>query len=265
MIRVALSLLCRRWVFWGLMALGLMNFLFNFALIYMKAVLSEQNPEIARIVDAYQVTGTGQAYLDFMFAQSAIVTLLLAFAGSTLIGSDYRHGGQVFYLSRRIHRRHYIAGKLTAISAVVLLITFLPAVVLFAQYGLMSTPIAYFRENYRILLGITGYALVLAVVQSFLLFAIAACVPRTVPLAMTWLGSIVLLQALADALRSINGNRKWMLLSLGDCMYRVGRWCFGFGDLPGASPRLALLVLAGICLACGGVILWRVRAVEVVK
>ena len=92
-----------------------MNFLFNFAFIYLKATLVVQNEDIGQFLDQYRVTGTGQAYADFMNAQAAITTLLLAFAGSALIGSDYRQGGMVFYLSRAIDKRHYIAGKLLAV------------------------------------------------------------------------------------------------------------------------------------------------------
>jgi ABC-2 type transport system permease protein len=263
-VRVCLRLIFRRWVFWILIGLGLMNFLFNFAFIYMKAVLSAQNEQIARFLDAYRVTGTGQAYVDFMMAQASITALLLAFAGSTLIGSDYQHGGLVFYLSRRIDRRHYVAGKLLAVMTIVTLITTLPAVALFIEYGLLSSSLAYFRDNWRILLGILGYGGVLAVTQSFLLFAVAACVPRTVPLVMTWLGLFVLLKALAEALRSINENRHWRLLALWDDMLRVGRWCFGFREAHPPSPGACLAVLAVVCGVCLLVILRRVRAVEVV-
>lgn len=265
MVRIAMRLIFRRWVFWILIALGLMNFLFNFALIYMKAVLSAQNEQIAQFMDAYQVTGTGEAYVDFMMAQASITMLLLAFAGSTLIGSDYQHGGLVFYLSRRIDRRHYIVGKLLAVMTIVTLITTLPAVILFCQYGLMSSSLGYFREHYRIFLGILGYGTVLAVVQSFLLFAVAACVPRTVPLVMTWLGLFVLLKALAEALRSINDNRNWRLLALWDDMLRVGRWCFGFQEIHAPTPEACFAVLVVTCVVCLLVILRRVRAIEVVR
>jgi hypothetical protein len=265
MIRVGLRLVFQRLIFWVLIGLGLLNFLFHFAFIYMKAVLSAQNEQIAQFLDAYRVTGTGQAYLDFMMAQASITALLLAFAGSTLIGSDYQHGGLVFYLSRRIDRRHYIVGKLGTVMAIVSMITTLPALVLFCEYGLMSSSLAYLRENSRIALGILGYGAVLAATQSFLLFAVAACLPRTVPLVMTWLGLFVLLKALAEALRSINDNRHWRLLALWDDMLRVGRWCFGFRDANPPSPGACAAVLVAVCVVCLAVIVRRVRAVEVVK
>lgn len=265
-VRTGLVMIFRRWVFWILIGLGLLNFLFNFAFIYLKAQITVQNGSMGGFLDAYQVTGTGRAYADFMFAQASITALLLAFSGSTLIGSDYRQGGMVFYLSRRIERRHYVVGKLLTIASIITLITTLPALALYFEYGFLSSSFDYFLDNPRILGGILGYGAVLAVVQSLLLFAIAAWVPRTVPLVMTWLGFFVLLRVLAEALRAIDDNRVWLLLGLWEDMQRIGRWCFGSLDASRTpTPTQCALTLSGLCVVCFFLILRRVRAVEVVK
>lgn len=266
MVRIGLGLIFRRWLFWILIGLGLLNFLFNFAFIYLKATLIIQNPRVIQFLDAYQVTGTGRAYLDFMFAQATITALLLAFAGSLLIGGDYRQGGMIYYLSRSIERRHYITGKLATVGSIVALITVLPAFLLYVQYGLLSNSFEYFIENWRIFVGICGYGALLIVVQSLVLFAIAAWVPRTVPLVMTWLGLFVLVKGLADALRAIHGNRNWLLLGLWDDMRRLGMWCFGAYDSARTpSAEHCAYVLLGVCLVSFGLILVRVRAIEVVR
>jgi ABC-2 type transport system permease protein len=265
-VRVGLMLIFRRWVFWILIGLGLLNFLFHFAFIYLKATLAVQNENIARFLDRYKVTGTGDAYAEFMFAQATICALLLAFAGSTLIGGDYRQGGMIFYLSRRIGRWHYIVGKLLTVAAVVTIVTTIPALILYIEYGTLSNSFQYFLDHPRILTGILGYGAILAVVQSVLIFAIAAWVPRTVPLVMTWLGLFVLLKGLADAMRAIDGNRYWLLLGLWDDMHRLGRYCFGSLDekkIPSAEYCLA--VLAAVCVISLILIVQRVRAVEVVS
>ena len=258
-------MILRRWVFWLLIGLGLLNFLLNFALIYLKATLTVQNEAVGQFLDAYKVTGTGEAYADFMYGQATITALLLAFAGATLVGSDYRQGGMVFYLSRRIERRHYIVGKLLCIGAVVTMIATLPTIVLFIEYGVLSSSLDYFFDNGQILFGILGYGFVLALVQSLLLFAIASWVHRAVPLVMCWLGVFVLLRLLADTARAISDNRRWLLLGIWEDMDRVGEWCFGAGDsgeIPGVGQCAA--VLAGLCAVCLVVIVRRVRAIEVV-
>lgn len=266
LVRVGVLLIVRRWVFWILLGLGLLNFLFHFAFIYLKATLTVQSGNMARFLDNYKVTGTGQAYADFMFAQATICALLLAFAGSTLIGSDYRQGGMVFYLSRGIGKWHYIVGKLLTIAVVVTLVTTVPALVLFIEYGMLSSSWEYFTQNPLVLRGIVGYGAVLAVVQSLMIFAIAAWVPRTVPLVMTWLGLFVLLKGFADAMRAIDDNRYWLLLGVWDDMHRIGRWCFGSLDesrIPTAGH--CLTVLSAVCVVSLFLIVRRVKAVEVVS
>lgn len=265
-VRSGVVMIFRRWVFWLLIGLGLLNFIFNFAFIYLKATLTVQNEGMAQFLDQYQVTGTGEAYAEFMRAQATITALLLAFAGASLIGADYRQGGMVFYLSRRIARRHYIAGKLLTVATIVTLITTLPALLLFVQYGVLSQSLDYFFDNPRIIAGILGYGAVLAVVQSLLLFAVAAWVHRAVPLVMCWLGIFVLLEALGAAAREINDDRRWLLLGIWRDMHRLGDWCFGAGDagrLP--SPGQCAAVLAAVCVICLIVIVRRVRAVEIVR
>jgi ABC-2 type transport system permease protein len=266
MVRLGISLLIRRWVFWGLIGLGLLNFLFSFALIYMKAQLSLQSEDIGRFVDSLQVTGTGRAYADFLLAQGSITTLLLAFAGSTLIGSDYRQGGLVFYLSRGIEHRHYLVGKLLTVAVIVSAITTLPAVILFLEYGSLSNSPGYIRENWGILAGILGYGTILAAVQSPLLCALAAWVPRTGPLVMSWLGLFVLLKLLAEMMEEIKDDRNWLLLALWDNMDRLGRWCFGaYASDRVPSPFWCAVVLGSVMLVSTAAFRWRIRAVEVVR
>lgn len=265
-VRVALTLIMQRWLFWVLLALGLLNFLYHFSFIYLKATLIVQSRDFSRFLDSFKLTGTGQAYLTFMHVQAGIAALLLAFAGSLLIGSDSRHGGMIFYLSRSMDRRHYIIGKLLSIAAVVSLITTVPALILYIEYGVLSSSFDYFIENWRIGVGIIGFGLVLATVQSLLLFAVAAWVPRTVPLAMTWLGIFVLLTALGKALREMAGNRRWLLLGLWEDMLRIGHWAFGSlpeNKIPTGTETA--IVLLGVCAVSLALIIYRVRAVEVVR
>lgn len=266
LVRFGIWLIFRRWIFWLLIGLGLMNFLFHFAFIYLKATITIQSGDMAKFMDAYRVTGTGDAFADFMHAQAGITVLLLAFAGSTLIGSDYRQGGMVFYLSRSIGKTQYIVGKILTIATLVLLITMLPALVLYAQYGVLSSSLDYFIDHWRIGIGIIGYGLVLAFFQAVLLCAIAAWIPRTVPLVMTWLGMFTLLGILAHVLHDIHDNSHWLLLSLWEDMLHLGQWCFGAYSAdrtPSVGETAA--VLCGISAVCLLLIVRRVRAVEVVS
>jgi ABC-2 type transport system permease protein len=266
--RTALVLVLRRKLFWLLLALAGMNFLFVFATIYLKAQISAQNPAIKRFVDQVlrSVTGTGETYRDFMFAQGTVTMLLLAFAGATVVGDDLRQGALAFYLSRRLNKWHYVFGKLLAIGILVSLTTTLPALVLYVEYGLLTDSFAYFRDNQGILRGILGYGLALAVTLSLLLFALTSLLKKTVPLVMAWACVFVLLPAVALLMREVFHGRHWQLLMLWRDLRLVGTWCFGGIDSENelALIKPAIAIIVGVWIISAALIASQVRAVRVV-
>lgn len=267
--RTGLLLVLRRRIFWLLLGLGLLNFLFVFATIYLKAQVASQNPGLARFVNQVlsSVTGTGETYRDFMFAQGTVTMLLLALAGSMLVGEDMRRGGLTFYLSRRINRWHYVVGKLLSIGLLVSLTTTAPALILYLQYGLLAETTGYFRENLGILRGILGYGLILSVTLSLLLFAMASWLQKTVPLVMAWTCLFVMIPALAALMRHVFDDRNWLLLMLWQDIRLLGTWCFGGIDSDRELQLLlpAALVVLVVCLLSIVALIPRVRAVRVVQ
>ncbi len=266
--RTGLMLVLRRRLFWFLLALGMINFLFLFATIYLKAELSAQNPAIARFVDRIldSVSGEGRTYRDFMFAQGTVTMLLLGLAGEMLVGNDFRHGGLVYYLSRRLGRRHYLTGKLLASLTLVGLITTLPALILFVQYGLLTKSFDYFWDNWSIVFGILGYGLCMGISLSLVLFALAAWLQRTVPLLMAWAGLFLFLPVVGALLREIHDDRRWYLLNLWRNIRLLGTWCFGGLSREQDQQMLipAMIIVSGVCLAALLVSIARIRAVRVV-
>ncbi len=260
-------LVLRRKLFWLLLGLALINFLFLFATIYLKAQISVENPAVGRFADHVLtgVSGNGETYLVFMFGQGTVTMLLLALAGELLIGSDYYEGGLTFYLSRRIGRRHYVAGKLLAIATLLSMTTTIPALVLYAEYGLLTDSLTYFRENPRIVLGILGYGTIMAVAVSLLLFALASWLQKTVPLVMSWACIFVLLPALGEVLRHVFDNRMWRLLSFWRNLRLLGSWCFGaLSEREMQQVGWAAVVVLILCILCALISLPRVRAVRVI-
>lgn len=267
--RTGLLLVLRRKVFWILLGLALLDFLFLFATIYLKAQITTQNPGFRRFVDNIlsNVTGSGETYRDFMFAQGTVTMLLLALAGTTLVGDDVRSGGLTFYLSRRIHRWHYLCGKLLSIGLLVSLTTTLPALVLYVEYGLLTDSTNYFRENLGILRGILGYGMTLAVVLSCVLFALASWLPRTVPLVMAWTGLFAFMPAAGGLLRQAFDDRRWLLMGLWRDVRLVGTWCFGGIDTDRELQLLqpSILIVIAVCVASLLSVLPRLRAAKVVS
>lgn len=262
------QLVLRRKLFWLLLGLALLDFLFFFATIYLKAQISVENPAVARFVDQVltSVTGAGKTYRDFMFAQGTVTMLLLAFAGELLVGSDYEQGGLTFYLSRAVGRVHYVIGKLLAVGLLVVMTTTIPALILFVEYGLLTSSLAYFTDNWRIVVGILGYGAVMAVSLSLLLFALASWLHKNVPLVMSWACIFVLLPALGEMLRHTYDDRHWRLLMFWRNLRLLGSWCFGaLADNDTEMVPAAACVVLAVWVVCVLAIIPRVRAVKVVS
>ncbi|MCA9102871.1 MAG: ABC transporter permease subunit [Planctomycetales bacterium] len=272
MVRVALLQVFRRKSYWIVLALGLINFFVAWSVIY--AVTQFQLPRDAQRellkafgFDLNPASGAENGYIMFMQRQSLIVTILLAFSGSLLVGGDFRQGALPFYLSRRIDRRHYIVGKLLAIAAVISLLTVLPALVLYVEYGMFTSSVEYWTSQWRTVASILSFGAVQCVVLGIMLVTLSAYLQRTAPIAITWTSAFIMLRTMSGQLREATENDYWDLIDPWRTMRFVGRLCFG-GDLEGSERELAwwsLAVLATACTAALILLVRRVRAVDVVE
>jgi ABC-type transport system involved in multi-copper enzyme maturation permease subunit len=283
--RVALWMIFRRKLFWVLYALGLMIFLLFFFGQYLLAWAETQLGETSvnilglresptRIVrflrEELKLNGSGFTYINLIWYQGYISMVILALAGSVLIGNDLRHGSLPFYLSKPLSSWHYLAGKFLAVGVFINLMTTLPAAALFVQYGLLYSW-SYFLDEFGLLLGILGYGLLMTVCLSLLLLATATWLRRTVPMIMVWTTLFILCRILATALvDGLNYDARWRLMDLWSCLYLLGSRLLQIPPdqvrpWPQPAPEEAAAVLGGVALVCLTYLILRIRAVEVVK
>jgi hypothetical protein len=269
--RVALLLMFRRKLFWALYALGLVFFFMFFFGQYLLAYAETQpgTTLIKNLRGAQLFNGSAQNYRIFLEMQAGTVMMILALAGSVVVGNDFRQGGVSFYLSKPILGRHYLLGKGLAVAVFVNLMTTLPALVLFAQYGMLNEW-DYYVDHADLLCGIVAYGLVLTVFLSCLVLALAVWLRRTVPLIMAWAAVFLFLRLLVNALVLwLDFDVHWRLLNLWNDLSLVGNACLGL-DPPGPQARFhpdvlsAASTLALVCLLCLIYLNLRMRAVEVV-
>jgi ABC-2 type transport system permease protein len=283
--RVALRVIFRRKLFWGIYALGLMIFLLFFFGQYLLTWAEEQGGEtnvsimgfkenprtlVHVLRDFLKLDGEAPTYRNFFWYQGHIVMVILALAGAVLIGNDLHHGSMPFYLAKPITRWHYLAGKCLAISVFINLLTTAPAIILFVQFGLLKS-MNYFWDHSRVAVGILGYGLLLTVCLSLLIITTASWLRRTVPLIMTWTALFFFCRLLSQALvDELHFNRLWRLIDLWNNAYIVGNAMLGIDPTtlrPIEQPTVieALLVLGAVCLTCLIYLILRIRAVEIVR
>jgi hypothetical protein len=217
-----------------------------------------------------KVDGSGESYRTFFSYQIFIVMIVLALAGSVIVGNDLRFGSLPFYLSKPLSRRHYLLGKGLAVAVFINLMTTLPALVLYVQYGLLESW-DYFTTQAYLFFGILGYGLVLTVSLTLILLATAMWLRRTVPLIMAWTTLFFFLRQLAQLL--VDGLRfhaRWRLIDLWNDAGLIGTKMLGVDprsirpEIQPAWPEAAL-VLGGVSLTCLTYLVLRIRAVEIVR
>jgi ABC-2 type transport system permease protein len=299
--RVSLWMIFRRKLFWALYALALFVFLMFFFGQYLLAWAQSQAGDNTVLVgfvrakpaalidllrDIMKLNGTGETYRNFFWWQGYMVMVVLALAGSILVGNDFHFGSLPFYLSKPLGRWHYLLGKFIAVGVFVNLMTTLPALVLFVQYGLLDSwqyfsgdgvpirwgeAVAFELPVNPLLLGILGYGLVLTVCLSLFLLATATWLRRTVPMIMAWTTLFIFMRLLAAALvDGLHYDARWRLIDLWNDTYLVGNALLGLAHAsirPAPQPLTmeAFLVLGAACLLCLTYLNLRIRAVEIVR
>ena len=282
--RIALSQVLRRKLFWVLYAFGLLFFCMFFFGQYLLAWTESQMDEQVVTVGLFRtnpadfvqilrrslmIDGSGEMYRNFFRFQGSIVVVILAMAGSILVGNDFQYGSLPFYLAKPLSPWHYLLGKCLAVAVIVNLMTTVPALVLYFQYGVL-TSWDYFFQSYKLFIGILGYGLELTVCLSLMLVATAGWLRRTVPMIMTWTTIFIFLRILAAAL--VNGlkmNPRWRLIDLWNDTFLLGAYFLRvdpYRDWNLFQPAVgeAAIVLGVVCLICLTYLTLRIRAVEIV-
>ena len=285
MARASLKIMFRRRLYWGLFALSLMIFFFFFygqyIVVWITTQVADDSVKLAglripmkdftKFFSRFALDGSTHTFGNFIWFEGYVVVIVLALAGSVLVGNDFFHGSLPFYLSKPIGRWHYVLGKCLAIGFFVNLMTTIPAILLWIQAGLLYDWKSYYFDNLDLLLGIFGYGLVLTITLSLLVMATSVWLRQTVPLVMVWMGLFVLLRMLAGWLVDGQGvDADLRLMDLWNDLYLLGLWCLQADPAtirPQPQPALwkAALVVVGVCIGCLLYLRKRVQAVEIVS
>jgi ABC-2 type transport system permease protein len=279
--------LLRRKLFWGLYSVSAMIFMLFFYGQYLLSWLDTQIKDepirlgsglvgvtlkpkdvLPVLEKVLHLDGSGYTFRNFFNFEAQIIMIVLTLAGAILVGNDFRYGSLPFYLSKPLHRWHYLIGKFLTVGVFINLMTTIPALVLFGECGMVKTW-DYYGDHVRLLFGIIAYGAVLTVTLGLLLLATACGLRRIVPMIMVWTAIFVFGRLLVEALLfAVHFDGHVRLLDLWNDLYLVGNWCLGMSRESAPSqpqPPIwqAALVLAAICIACVLYLNRRIQAVEV--
>lgn len=283
--RTSLRLMLRKKAFWALFALAGMIFFFFFygqyLIVWVGLQAGQQSMSLGGIpvrmdgltkfLDRLNLNGSPQTFANVIWFEGYILTIVLALAGSILIGNDVHHGSLPYYLSKPIDRRHYLFGKCLAVGMLVNLLTTIPAIILYIQAGLLYDWTTYYIDHFRQLFGIFAVGLLITLVLGVLLTAVAVRVRHTVPLVMVWTGLFVLLPIIGRWL--VEGPQFhpiWRTMDLWNDIYLVSLWILDadFTEIkPDRNPTVwqASLAIGIVVMIAMLTLRTRVKAIEVVS
>jgi len=290
--RVSLQLVFRQKLYWGLYVFALMTFCVYFFGIYLFSQIDTETMTPVRpgiptqaankffvdiknsIQKDLKLSGDVETFRNFFVLQGYYVMVVLALAGSLIIGNDYRYGSLAFYLSKPMGHWHYLLGKIFAVVIFTMLMTLMPALVLYIECSMLMEE-GYFWNHLGLLGGITLYGLAIALFLGVLVVTLASAVRRTAPLVMIWIALLAICPVMGTLFVDRLGySPNWRLIDLWNDLYVFGSWCLNISPVPAVGQRgfvrrqpglmQTVIVLSSVMVICLIYLHRKIRAVEVV-
>src|SRR5258708_7871403 len=105
---------------------------------------------------------TAETFRQFLDQQSAFVFFVTVFAGAGLIANDRRANALQIYLSKPMTRAEYVFGKFAVLATLLLMVTWLPAMMLLVLQMVFSGSAAFLGRNLYLFPAITLLSLIAA-------------------------------------------------------------------------------------------------------
>jgi ABC-2 type transport system permease protein len=240
---------------------------------FLALVLAAWIPFLVRAAQLYAAANVPQAsflaptaatFRQFLRQQDLFVFLVTVYVGAGLIANDRRTNALQIYLSKPITRADYILGKLGVIAIVLLLITWLPAVVLLLVQVSFAGNFTFVGANLFLFPAITAFSVLEIAVASISMLALSSLSTSPRFAGILYAGLIFFSQALFVVLNVATRDSRWSWLSMPNNVIQVGDWLFGIPLRSGPPWPTQLVILVLLAAIAGAVLVRRVRGVEVV-
>src|SRR5207249_974431 len=126
-------------------------------------------PFIVRAIQIYASANFSQVsflapnaemFHDFLEQQGFFVFVITVYVGAGLVANDRRANALQIYLSKPLTRAEYVFGKLAILTAFLLLVTWVPAIVLLVVQILFAGNFTFLRNNLYLFPAITVFSFV---------------------------------------------------------------------------------------------------------
>jgi len=231
-------------------------------------------PFVVRAVQLYAATNFAQAatllaptaetFRNFFDQQDIFVFIVSVYAGAGLIANDRRANALQIYLSKPLTRAEYVFGKLAILAVLLLLITWVPAIVLLVLQVLFAGSFTFVRTNAYLFPAITLFSIVEVVMVSSAMLALSSLSNSSRFVGILYAALIFFTDALFAVLRVVTGQTQLSWIAFGKDLGQVGDAIFRVPMRYETPWLLSLAMVVGLIVVSAIVLDRRVRGVEIV-
>ena len=230
-------------------------------------------PFIVRSVQIYAATSLPQAqflapdarmFRQFLQQQEVFLFFITVYAGAGLIATDRRANALQIYLSKPLSRVEYIFGKLMILTAFLLFVTWVPAVLLLLVQVMFSGSLTFFLDNLFLLPAITIFSCIQVLAIASAMLALSSLSNSSRYVGVLYTGLIFFSQAMYGIVYAITRNSRMAWISMPAALNRLGDAIFNTPSQPQLSVTVAAITVAALIAVSALVLDRRVRGVEVV-
>ena len=205
-------------------------------------------------------------FYDFLRVQSALVFLVLLFAGSGMICNDVKHNLMEIYFSKPITWKDYALGKVLGLSLIGFIHTMIPALVLVIMHNLMLPGLDTLRDSAPWFFAIIGYSLAYVLPTALVVLASSALIKSKNFAAVSVLMVLIANTALGTTLAEVMRESNYYIVAFPLAVNRIGQQFFGDTRLEfSLRYEWSLLYVAVVSVVMLLIILRRVRQAEVAQ
>ena len=207
---------------------------------------------------------SADTFRSFFEQQGLFVFVMTVYVGAGLIANDRRVNALQVYLAKPLTRTEYIVGKLTVLLAVVLSVTWVPAMLLLVVQVMLAGSVDFVSQHLYLVPAITCYGWFYAFTASVAVLALSSLSTSPRFVGVLYAGVLLFTEAVFDVVRVATGSSALSWVSFGASLSQVGDVIFLM------PPRYDTpwVVSLGAIIAVIGASVWvlarRVRGVEVV-
>ena len=249
-----LRVLFRKWLFLVVMLFAWAQFVVRAVVLYLSAnfsqlALLDPSPEMFR---------------GFFEQQGIFAFFVTIYVGAGLIATDRRAHALQIYLSKPLTGAEYIAGKLAILLVVLLLVTWVPAMLLLLLQVLFAGNLEFLRANLFLLPAMTVFSFLYALLASFTMLALSSLSTSARYVAVLYAGAVLFTDAIFGTLSEVTRSTGSSWLSFRANLAQVGDVVFRMPPRYDTPWVVSFAMIVALIAVSTWVLARRVRGVDVV-